>query len=124
MLYVLKVAALSAVLSVNGLTLSSPPASARDTGLPTLREDESPPKGSSRTTPSLPDDQPTLEKPSRAPRWVVFDFISGIRTVEFADGSVHEELFEPEPLAQMVLSTLQSTVSPDAVTGSVSHAPR
>jgi hypothetical protein len=37
------------------------------------------------TAPSLPNDTP--EKPSRLPRWVVFDFASGIKTVEFADGS-------------------------------------
>ena len=73
------------------------------------------------TAPSLPDDTFAVEKPSRAPRWVVFDFVTGIRTVELADGSMHEELFEPEPLVQMVLSTMP----PDAVvTGSVSPAPR
>jgi hypothetical protein len=72
MLYLLKPAALCAVLSVNVLTLSSAPASAGETGLPTLDA-----------------------------RWVVFDFVSGIRTVKFADGSLHEDLFEPEPLAPL-----------------------
>ena len=76
------------------------------------------------TAPSLPDDTFAVEKPSRAPRWVVFDFVTGIRTVELADGSMHEELFEPEPLVQMVLSTMPSAVPHDAVvTGSVSPAP-
>ncbi len=38
---------------------------------------------------------------------------------------MHEELFEPEPLVQMVLSTMPSVVPHDAVvTGSVSPAPR
>ena len=77
------------------------------------------------TAPSLPDDTFALEKLSRAPRWVVFDFVTGIRTVELADGSMHEELFEPEPLVQMVLSTMPSAVPHDTVvTGSVSPAPR
>jgi hypothetical protein len=49
---------LVAVLSMNLLTLSSAPASAWETGVP-------------------------LEQPSRAPLWVVFDFISGVKTVEF-----------------------------------------
>jgi hypothetical protein len=123
MLYLLKPAALCAVLSVNVLTLSSAPASAGETGLPTL--DANVPDRSTGTAPSLPDDPPAVEKPSRAPRWVVFDFVSGIRTVKFADGSLHEDLFEPEPLAQMVLSTVPSALSRDAVvTGSVGPAPR
>ena len=50
-----------------------------------------------------------------------FDFVTGIRTVELADGSMHEELFEPEPLVQMVLSTMPHDA---VVTGSVSPAPR
>ena len=83
------------------------------------------PERSTRTAPSLPDDTFAVEKPSRAPRWVVFDFVTGIRTVELADGSMHEELFEREPLVQMVLSTMPSAVPHDAVvTGSVSPAPR
>jgi hypothetical protein len=63
----------------------------------------------------------TLEKASRVPRWVFFDFRSDIKTVEFADGSVHEELFDPEPVAQTALSTMPSAMPRDAiVTGSVS----
>ena len=47
--------------------------------------------------------------------------IATIRTVELADGSLHEELFDPEPVAQMALSTMPSAVPHDAmVTGSVS----
>ena len=38
------------------------------------------------------------------PRWVVFDFATGIKTIELADGSIHEELFEAEPIAQLALS--------------------
>jgi hypothetical protein len=75
------------------------------------------------TAPSLPNDTP--EKPSRLPRWVVFDFASGIKTVEFADGSLHEEPFDPDPLAQMALSPMPCAVPRDAmVTGSVSSGPR
>jgi hypothetical protein len=52
---------------------------------------------------------------------VFFDFRSGIKTVEFADGSVHEDLFDQDPVAQMAVSTLPSAAPPDAmVTGSVS----
>src|SRR5215203_1094885 len=40
------------------------------------------------------------------PRWVVFDFATGIKTIELADGSLHEELFEAEPIAQLALSTV------------------
>ena len=40
------------------------------------------------------------------PRWVVFDFATGIKTIELADGSIHEELFEAEPVAQLALSTV------------------
>ena len=79
------------------------------------------PHGSAQTSiaQSLPDDTP--EKPSRVPRWVFFDFRSGIKTVEFADGSVHEDLFDSDLVAQMALSTLPSAASQDAiVTGSVS----
>ena len=54
-----------------------------------------------------------------------FDFRSGIKTVEFADGSVHEDLFDPDPVAQMALSTLPSAAPQDAmVTGSVSSGSR
>ena len=68
---------------------------------------------------SLPNDTP--EGASRVPRWVFFDFRSGIKTVEFADGSVHEDLFDQDPVAQMAVSTLPSAAPPDAmVTGSVS----
>ena len=124
MLCLLKAAALGAVLSMNVLTLSSAPARAGE-GLPRsaqmLDANVYVPERLTRTAPSLPDDTFAVEKPSRAPRWVVFDFVTGIRTVELADGSMHEELFEPEPLVQMVLSTMP----PDAVvTGSVSPAPR
>src|SRR5829696_5536844 len=105
MLHLLKAAVLGATLSANMLTLSSTLANARETGLTrsaqTLGTDVSPPERSTVTTPSLPDDTPALEEPSRAPRWVLFDFATGIKTVQFADGSVHEELFEPETLAQM-----------------------
>jgi hypothetical protein len=92
--------ALVAVLSMNVLTWSSAPASAWDTRVP-------------------------VEQPFGAPRWVVFDFISGIKTVEFADGSLHEELFDPVPVAQMALSTVPYEEPQNAVvTGSVSPAPR
>lgn len=40
------------------------------------------------------------------PRWVFFDFDSGIKTVELADGSIHEELFEAERTTQSLPSTL------------------
>ena len=40
------------------------------------------------------------------PRWVFFDFDSGIKTVELADGSIHEELFEPERTTQSLPGTL------------------
>jgi hypothetical protein len=33
--------------------------------------------------------------PASPPRWAFFDFDSGIKTVELADGSIHEEPFEP-----------------------------
>jgi hypothetical protein len=67
----------------------------------------------------------TPEKASRVPRWAFFDFRSGIKTVEFADGSVHEELFDPHHVAQMALSTLPSAAPQDAmVTGSVSSGSR
>ena len=59
------------------------------------------------------------------PRWVVFDFATGIKTIELADGSFHEELFEAEPVAQLALSTLphaRALIDP-GVTGSV-PAPR
>jgi hypothetical protein len=76
----------------------------------------------SAPAPSLPNDTP--EK-ARVPRWVFFDFRSGIKTVEFADGSVHEDLFDPDPVAQMALSTLPSAAPQDAmVTGSVSSGSR
>jgi hypothetical protein len=56
---------------------------------------------------------------------VFFDFRSGIKTVEFADGSVHEDLFDQDPVAQMAVSTLPSAAPPDAmVTGSVSSGSR
>ena len=45
------------------------------------------------------------------PRWVVFDFATGIKTIELADGSIHEELFEAEPIAQLALSTLPHAAS-------------
>ena len=45
------------------------------------------------------------------PRWVVFDFATGIKTIELADGSFHEELFEAEPVAQLALSTLPHAAS-------------
>jgi hypothetical protein len=59
------------------------------------------------------------------PRWVVFDFATGIKTIELADGSLHEELFEAEPIAQLALSTVphaHALIDP-VVTGSV-PAPR
>ena len=59
------------------------------------------------------------------PRWVVFDFATGIKTIELADGSLHEELFEAEPIAQLALSTVphaHALIDP-VVTGSV-LAPR
>ena len=127
MLRQLKAAALGAVLSLNVLTLISAPASALETGLPesaqTLGANMTVPKPSTVTPPSLPDELPA--EPSRTPRLVVFDFLSGIKTIMFVDGSVHEELFEPEPLTQIVLSTVPSQVPPDAaVTGSVSSGSR
>jgi hypothetical protein len=129
MLYLLKPAALGAVLCMTVLTSSSAPASAQETGLSgnvqALGKHVNPPERSTESDPSLPDDTPVVEGLSRAPRWIIFDFVTSIKTVEFADGSLHEELFEPEPLVQMVLSTVPSVVPPDAVvTGSVHHAPR
>jgi hypothetical protein len=59
------------------------------------------------------------------PRWVVFDFTTGIKTIELADGSFHEELFEAEPVAQLALSTLPHAVSDlfdPVATGSVETA--
>jgi hypothetical protein len=56
---------------------------------------------------------------------VVFDFATGIKTIELADGSLHEELFEAEPIAQLALSTVphaHALIDP-VVTGSV-PAPR
>jgi len=44
--------------------------------------------------------------PASPPRWVFFDFESGIKTVELADGSIHEEPFEPERTTQSLPSTL------------------
>ena len=126
MLHLLKAAALGAILSANLLTFSGAPANARETGVTGSAEtpgmDVNPPERSIVTAPSLllPDDTPAVEEPSRAPRWVLFDLATGIKTVEFADGSLHEELFEPETLAQMALSTAPSAVPLDAeVTGSV-----
>src|SRR5215203_46728 len=58
------------------------------------------------------------------PRWVVFDFTTGIN-IELADGSFHEELFEAEPVAQLALSTLPHAVSDlfdPVATGSVETA--
>src|SRR5215208_5592922 len=59
------------------------------------------------------------------PRWVVFDFATGIKTIELADGSIHEELFEAEPVAQLALSTVPHapTLIDPVATGSV-PAPR
>src|SRR4051812_41192114 len=45
------------------------------------------------------------------PKWVVFDFATGIKTIELADGSFHEELFEAEPVAQLAVSTLPHAAS-------------
>src|SRR5215204_2521857 len=44
--------------------------------------------------------------PASPPRWVFFDFDSGIKTVELADGSIHEEPFEPERTTQSLPSTI------------------
>ena len=44
--------------------------------------------------------------PASPPRWVFYDFDSGIKTVELADGSIHEEPFEPERTTQPGTSTL------------------
>ena len=125
MLCLLKAAALGALLSMNVLTLSSAPARAGEAGLPRSAQKLDAyvyvPERLTLIAPSLPDDTTAVEMTSRAPRWVVFDFVTGIRTVELADGSVHEELFDPEPVAQMALSTMPSAVPHDAmVTGSVS----
>ena len=80
MLCLLKAAALGAVLSMNVLTLSSAPARAGE-GLPRsakmLDANVYVPERLTRTAPSLPDDTFAVEKPSRAPRWVVFDFVTG-----------------------------------------------
>ena len=129
MLHLLKAAALGAILSANLLTLCGAPANARETGVTGSAEtpgmDVNPPERSTVTAPSLPDDTPAVEEPSRAPRWVLFDFATGIKTVEFTNGSLHEELFEPETLAQMAQSTAPSAVPLDAeVTGSVGPASR
>jgi hypothetical protein len=125
MLCLLKAAALGAVLSMNVLTLSSAPARAGEAGLPRSAQMLDAyvyvPERLTLIAPSLPDDTTAVEMTSRAPRWVVFDFVTGIRTVELADGSVHEELFDPEPVAQTALSTMPSAMPRDAmVTGSVS----
>src|SRR5829696_8998942 len=55
------------------------------------------------------------------PRWVVFDFATGIKTIELADGSIHEEVFEAEPVAQLALSTVPHapTLIDPVATGSV-----
>jgi hypothetical protein len=128
MLHLLKAAALGAILSANLLTLSSAPATARETGVTgsaqTLGTNANPHERSTLTAPSLPDDTPAVEEPSRGPRWVLFDFATGIKTVEFADGSLHEELFEPETLAQMALPTVPAVRVDAEVTGSVGAAPR
>ena len=44
--------------------------------------------------------------PASPPRWVFFDFASGIKTVELADGSIHEEPIEPERTTKSLPSTL------------------
>jgi hypothetical protein len=126
MLYLLKPAAIAAVLSMTVLTSSSAPSSAQEPDLSgNAQAIVKLPERSTVIASSLPDDTPAVEGLSRAPRWVVFDFVTSIKTVEFADGSLHEELFEPEPLVQMVLSTVPSALPPDVVvTGSVGHAPR
>jgi hypothetical protein len=67
----------------------------------------------------------SLRKPALRLRWVVFDFATGIKTIELADGSFHEELFEAEPVAQLALSTLPHAVSDlfdPVATGSVETA--
>ena len=129
MLCLLKAAALGALLSMNVLTLSSAPARAGEAGLPRSAQMLDAyvyvPERLILIAPSLPDDTTAVEMTSRAPRWVVFDFVTGIRTVELADGSVHEELFDPVRVAQMALSTVPYEEPQNAVvTGSVSPAPR
>jgi hypothetical protein len=59
--------------------------------------------------------------PASSPRWVFFDFDSGIKTVELADGSIHEEPFEPERTTQSLPSTLpaEKGVFDPVETGSV-----
>ena len=44
--------------------------------------------------------------PASPPRWAFFDFDSGIKTVELADGSIHEEPIEPERATKSLPSTL------------------
>jgi hypothetical protein len=59
--------------------------------------------------------------PASPPRWVFFDFESGIKTIELADGSIHEEPFEPERTTQSLPSTLpaEKGVFDPVETGSV-----
>ena len=68
-------------------------------GLPEIAHtlDNKAQRGSQELPPSLP---------ASSPRWVFFDFDSGIKTVELADGSIHEEPFEPERTTQSLPSTL------------------
>jgi hypothetical protein len=63
MLYLLKAAALGAVLSMNVLTLSSAPARAGEAGLPRSAE--------------MLDACVYVPCSSRNPRWVVLDFVTG-----------------------------------------------
>jgi hypothetical protein len=59
--------------------------------------------------------------PASSPRWVFFDFDSGIKTVELADGSIHEEPFEPERTTQSLPSTIpaETGLFDPAATGSL-----
>jgi hypothetical protein len=69
MLYLLKAAALGAVLSIKVLTLCSAPSSAQETALPgsaqTLGARVTVPERSTATAPALPDDTPAVENAQR-----------------------------------------------------------
>lgn len=124
MLHLLKATAVAGVFAINVLTLS-----ARETGFSGSEQapgaDGDPLKRQTISVPSDLEETLTLEQPMRAPLWVVYDFATGIKTVEFNDGSLHEELFEQETLAQTVLSNMPFASPADPmVTGSVAIAPR
>jgi hypothetical protein len=58
-------------------------------------------------------------RPASPPRWVFFDFDSGIKTIELADGSIHEELFEPERATQSTVPPAEAGLFDPVATGSL-----